>query len=242
MTEIISEKTVIVIPTYNEKENIEGLVGIIKQLYPLLRIIIVDDNSPDGTGIIADMLMAKHQGVSVIHHAQKVGIGPAYKDAFMYILADRYIEYIVTMDGDFSHDPYDLQRLFACIENNDLIIGSRYVIGGDIKDWSAKRRILSKYGNLYVRMIIGCRIRDMTAGFILYRRNILERVLENGIESNGYGFLIEMKYRAYMFGACIKEVPIVFRERKEGISKINKKIIGEGIVLPWRLRFQKNIL
>lgn len=235
----MEEKTTIVIPTYNERENIVGLIASIKKWYPHVTIFIVDDNSPDGTGMVADALAESHTGVSVLHRSLKSGIGIAYRDAFRKILNNEDVLYVITMDADFSHDPEDLKKLFASVRENDIVVGSRYVPGGKVENWSRWRRVLSRYGNLYTRVILGARIHDMTAGFVLYRREFLERIMQKEISSNGYAFQMEMKYAAHTLGGRMQEVPITFRERRNGTSKLDKEVIWEGLLLPLRIRFTK---
>ena len=230
-------KTIIVIPTYNETENIAGVVARIEELYPGMRIFIVDDNSPDGTGAVANTLAQKYRGVSVLHRKEKTGIGPAYRDAFVRVCLEENVTYVITMDADFSHDPDDIEKFFTHAGAGDLVIGSRYVHGGRTEDWSLWRRCLSRWGNRYARVVTGTPIRDMTAGFVLYRRELLEQIMQRGITGNGYAFQIEMKYVAHTLGATMEEVPITFKERKQGVSKLERNIITEGIVIPLRLRF-----
>lgn len=236
----MQEKTAIIIPTYNEKENIETLINKIKKIYPGILVVVVDDNSPDGTAGSVRMLAKKYKKITLIRRWKKIGLASAYQHAFYEILKDENILFIATMDADLSHDPMDLIKLLAASAENSVIVGSRYVKGGRIENWTIKRRLLSKYGNLYARIITGIPVNDMTAGFVVYFHEILRSILKTDIKSEGYAFQIEMKYRAHRAEGLVKEVPITFRERENGVSKLSKKIILEGIITPLQLRFRKH--
>jgi len=227
-------KSLIIIPTYNEKENIEKLIEEIQKLNKGFHILIIDDNSPDGTGRIADELAGKYSEVSVIHRPAKLGLGTAYISGFKYARENNY-DLIFTMDADFSHRPGYLIDLLEEAKEYDLVIGSRYVKDGKIQNWPLHRLILSRGANIYVRTVTRLPIFDSTGGFNCYRRGVLEKIDFDTIISEGYGFQIEMKYRVWKSGFSIKEVPIAFTDRTRGTSKISKRIIFQAFLLVWRL-------
>ncbi|HEX6301933.1 MAG TPA: polyprenol monophosphomannose synthase [Acidimicrobiia bacterium] len=224
-----TEPVTVVLPTYNELENLPHIVPeIVAHGYLLL---IVDDNSPDGTGRLADSLAADLPGVSVLHRVKKSGLGPAYAAGFDQALSDGAAT-IIEMDADFSHDPGDLPRLVAAIEEGaDVAIGSRYVPGGSTPDWPALRQIISKGGNLYARIMLGLPVRDATAGFRAYTANALRLLPYRGARASGYGFQVEMAWRAHQAGMKIVEVPISFRDRARGTSKMGLPIVVEAMWL-----------
>jgi len=228
-------KSLIIIPTYNEKENIEKLIEEIWKLNKGFHILIIDDNSSDGTGRIADGLAGKFSEVSVIHRSAKLGLGTAYITGFKYALENNY-DLVFTMDADFSHQPKYLIDLLEKAKEYDLIIGSRYVKDGKIQNWPFKRLILSWGANFFVRMVTRLPIFDSTGGFNCYCREVLEKIALDTIISDGYAFQIEMKYRLWKRGFSIKEVPITFIERARGTSKISKRIILQAFLLVWKLR------
>ncbi len=219
----------LVLPTYNEAENLEAIVAAVRQRLPAgeRRVLIVDDASPDGTGEIADRLAAAHDDVSVLHRARKGGIGPAYVAGFRQAL-DAGAELIAQMDADFSHDPADLPRLIAAVGEADLAVGSRYVEGGGVAQWGPTRRLISRGGSAYARAILGVRVNDLTAGFKVYRREVLEGIDLETIASIGYAFQVETTYRAVRAGFRVVEVPIVFRDRRVGESKMSGAIVWEA--------------
>jgi dolichol-phosphate mannosyltransferase len=210
-------KSIIIIPTYNEKENIERLIKEIRKLNKDFHVLIIDDNSPDSTGRIADGLAGKHSEVSVIHRPAKLGLGTAYITGFKYALENNY-DLVFTMDADFSHQPKYLIDLLEKAKEYDLVIGSRYIEDGGIQNWPFHRLILSRGANIYVRMVTGFPVSDSTGGFNCYRREILEKIDLDTIISDGYAFQIEMKYRLWKKGFSIKEVPITFIDRTRGTS------------------------
>jgi dolichol-phosphate mannosyltransferase len=224
----------LVLPTYNEADNIEAFTAAVRPKLPAsARILIVDDNSPDGTGEIADRLAAESETIEVLHRPRKEGLGPAYIAGFKQALtagAGRVLE----MDSDFSHDPAYLPRLIAAGERADLVIGSRYVAGGGVGDWSALRRAISRGGSTYARLVLGVRVRDLTGGFKCFRREVLEAIDLDSIRSRGYAFQVEMTYRTIERGFEVVEVPIVFRERRAGASKMDRSIVLEAV---WRVPF-----
>ncbi len=222
----------LVLPTYNEAGNIEPFVEAVRRKLPAAaRVLIVDDNSPDGTGDLADGLAARLDGVEVLHRARKEGLGPAYVAGFRRALAGG-AGYVLEMDSDFSHDPAYLPRLLEAGERADLAIGSRYVDGGAVGEWSALRRAISRGGSAYARLMLGVRVRDLTGGFKCFRREVLEAIDLDSIQSRGYAFQVETTYRAIRRGFEVVEVPIVFRERKAGSSKMGGAIVAEAA---WRV-------
>jgi len=222
----------VVLPTYNERDNLERLVVAVRQRLPVSRrILIVDDNSPDGTGEIADRLAAEHDDVEVLHRQAKEGLGPAYIAGFRVALAGG-AELIMEMDSDFSHDPAYIPQLLRAIEGADLAIGSRYVAGGGVTEWGRVRRFISRGGSRYARSILGVDVRDLTGGFKVFRREVLEAIHLDDVASLGYAFQVEMTYRAIRAGFTVVEVPIVFRDRTEGTSKMSKAIVAEAV---WRV-------
>lgn len=240
------KKLAIATPTYNEKENITELVETIKKVLDPIKIdttiLIIDDNSPDGTGKIADKLADKYNSspfkVTVMHRAGKMGLASAYIQAFKKLLRQDF-DYILTVDADLSHQPKYIPELLEKIDKYDLVIGSRNVPGGAVENWSILRRILSKGGSLYSRLILGVNVKDFTGGFNLYKREILEKVDLDKIKSEGYAFLIEMKYRIIKKDAKFYEVPIIFPDRKRGKAKMSKKIILEAMFRVWQIKFSK---
>jgi dolichol-phosphate mannosyltransferase len=225
-----ADEVTVVIPTYNERENLEALVGAV--LGHGYRILIVDDGSPDGTGDLADALAASHHLVAVLHRPAKEGLGRAYAVGFSQALADE-ARVVCEIDADFSHDPADLPRLVDAVASGqaDLAIGSRYVTGGSTPDWPMHRRILSKGGNLYARLMLGLKVRDATAGFRAYRAERLAQLGAETCQSSGYGFQVELAWRATANGMQIVEVPIVFRDRVYGESKMKGSIVVEAMWL-----------
>jgi dolichol-phosphate mannosyltransferase len=218
----------LVLPTYNEAANIAAIVEAARKSLPTdAHILIVDDSSPDGTGEIADTLAASDPSVKVLHRAGKEGLGPAYIAGFRQALAAG-ADFILQMDSDFSHDPADLPRLLAAVGSADLAIGSRYVTGGGVTDWGFMRRAISRGGSLYAGLVLGLGIRDLTGGFKCFRRATLESIDLDAVSAKGYGFQIEMTYRAIDSGATVREVPIVFRDRQAGVSKMTGAIVLEA--------------
>lgn len=226
------------VPTYNEAANIERLVAEARHHLPdPRRILIVDDNSPDGTGRLADEMAASHEDVEVLHRTVKEGLGPAYVAGFKRALAGGAAR-AISMDADFSHDPADLRRLVDASREADLVIGSRYVEGGEIAEWGPMRRFVSRGGSTYSRLALGLPIRDLTGGFKCYRREVLESIDLGSLQSLGYAFQVETTYRAWRSGFRVVEIPIRFTERREGASKMSRAIVAEAI---WRvpaLRFR----
>jgi dolichol-phosphate mannosyltransferase len=228
------------LPTYNEAENLEAIVeAVSKRLEETVpgdwRLLVVDDASPDGTGEIADRLAAERPEVEVLHREGKQGLGPAYLAGFDYALM-RGAEYVIVMDADFSHDPDHLPAMIAAAQDNDLVLGSRYVPGGRIENWPRLRRVLSRSGSLYARLMLGVKVRDLTSGFRCVRRRVLETVEPSTLRSQGYVFNIELTYRTLLAGLSVAEVPICFRDREQGESKMSLPIAMEALMLVPRLR------
>jgi dolichol-phosphate mannosyltransferase len=222
----------VILPTYNEAENLERITdAILEQLPESGRVLVVDDNSPDGTGEIADRLAEGNERIEVLHRAIKEGLGPAYLAGFRIAL-DAGAARIVEMDADFSHDPAYLPRLIEATESADLAIGSRYVPGGGVTEWGPLRRFISRGGSAYARLALGLRIRDLTGGFKCFRRIVLETIDLDTIQARGYAFQVETTYRAIRAGFRVVEVPIVFKDRADGTSKMSKGIVAEAI---WRV-------
>jgi len=220
----------VVIPTYNEAENLELLVNQVLALQPTFNIIVVDDNSPDGTGRIAETISCNDPRVSVIHRPQKAGLGTAYVDGFKQALANN-ADLIFEMDADLSHDPVYLQDFLEASKTADVVIGSRYVNGGGSVGWPFRRVLLSKLANIYVSYIMVKPVWDFTAGFRCYRRAVIERIDLNSIRSDGYAFQIEMTYLTFKYGFKVCEIPILFNERQNGYSKISRKVVWEALWL-----------
>ena len=230
------ERALIIIPTYNERENAPAIAAAVHEAVPAAHILFVDDNSPDGTGAVIDELCVRAPWVRVLHRAGKQGLGKAYLAGFAHGLAEGY-QWLVEFDADFSHDPTYLPEMLRRAQTADVVVGSRYVDGGGTRNWSLGRRIISKGGGLYARTVLGIPLRDLTAGFVCWRRDVLERLDLEGVASQGYGFQIEMKYRALGAGFTIDEMPIVFEDRRVGQSKMSRKIFVEALLMVWRLRF-----
>lgn len=230
-------KIAVVIPTYNERQNIEKLIDRIFDLeIPDLEIVIVDDNSPDGTGKLVYQLAKKNKKLHLIHRERKLGLGTAYIKGFQHALASG-AEYIFEMDADFSHNPKTIKRFLAAADRYDLVIGSRYKGGIRIINWPLRRLALSLLATRYARLVTGLALTDITSGFKCYRRKVLQTISLDKVFSNGYSFQIEMKYRAQKKGFSLYEIPIIFIDRHSGTSKISRKIIFEAILIVWRLRF-----
>ncbi len=227
-------KSMIIIPTYNEKDNIEKLAQAIFSFEDEFYITIVDDNSPDGTGEIADRLSGQDPRVHVIHRPAKMGLGTAYIEGFKYAIAKR-MDYIFEMDADFSHDPMYLPDMLEAIKDSDLVIGSRYCEGVRVNGWRFRRLLLSKFANMYASYIVIVPVWDFTSGFKCFRRKVLETIDLDRIRSDGYAFQIEMTTYAYRNGFKVKEVPIIFSERGSGISKISRGIAWEAFWLVLKL-------
>jgi dolichol-phosphate mannosyltransferase len=233
----------LILPTYNEAENVKAIVEAAGEVLAAaapegFRVLVVDDGSPDGTGRLADELAGEKQWVEVLHRSEKNGIGPAYLAGFRHAL-ERGAGYLMEMDSDFSHDPADLARLLAAVHDGaDLALGSRYVPGGGVSDWGMLRRFISEGGSTYARLMLGLRVKDLTGGFKCFRREVLEAIRFDGVRSQGYAFQVELTYRAVQRGFKVVEVPIVFRDRQQGQSKMSWRIAAEAMWLVPLLRFR----
>jgi dolichol-phosphate mannosyltransferase len=233
----------LILPTYNEAENVQAIVAAAAKALTGaapggFRVLIVDDSSPDGTGRLADEMAAEHDWLQVLHRTEKNGIGPAYLAGFRHAL-DNGAGYVMEMDSDFSHDPADLARLLeAAYDGADLVLGSRYAPGGGVTEWGLLRRFISQGGSTYARLVLGLHVRDLTGGFKCFRREVLEAIHFDGVRSQGYAFQVELTYRAVQAGFSVVEVPIVFRDRQQGTSKMSWRIAAEAMWLVPLLRFR----
>src|SRR5579864_1143908 len=236
----VSALSLVVLPTYNERDNIDAIVSAILEQSPDFEVLVVDDNSPDGTGQIADALSSVNSRVHVMHRAGKLGLGTAYISGFEWALARDYL-YVFEMDADFSHDPADLVRLREPLIKGeaDASVGSRWVPGGGTRNWSFLRTFISRGGSLYSRLILGIPIQDLTSGFKCFSRHVLENLDLSSVHSNGYAFQVEMNWRCFRRGFRVREVPIVFVDRRVGKSKMGSHIVAEAMLVVLRLRFQR---
>jgi dolichol-phosphate mannosyltransferase len=233
----MAEKALVVVPTYNEAVNLPLIVPQILAQDPRIEVLIVDDNSPDGTGRVADEMAAANRRIHVLHRPGKGGLGKAYLAGFRWALEREY-EYVFEMDADFSHDPRFLGLFLEAIQDADLVVGSRYKTGVNVINWPISRLLLSLGANQYARMVTGLPIVDSTGGFKCFRRQVLEAIELDRVRSNGYSFQIEMSFRAWKKGFRLVEIPIVFTDRVEGQSKMNKRIVREAIWMVWWLRLK----
>ena len=231
------DRALVIVPTYNERFNIARLIPAILAQDPSLEVLVVDDGSPDGTGAIVDGIAANNTRVHVIHRASKLGLGTAYIAGFRWALERKY-DLVFEMDADFSHNPERLPEFLEAIRESDVVLGSRYQNGHvNVVNWPMSRLFLSYAANIYARFVTGLPIFDTTGGFKCFRRNVLESIDLNSVKSNGYAFQIEMSYRAWKRGFQLFEIPIIFVDRTEGVSKMSKKIVREAIWMVWRLRW-----
>ena len=233
-------QVVIVIPTYNEIENVQRLVDGIYDYQPDVHILFVDDNSPDGTAELIQKIMETNQRIHILQRPNKEGLGRAYIAGFKVAL-DMGFQYIFEMDADFSHDPKEIPNFLAAIEDQDLVLGSRYIRGVNVVNWPLSRLLLSYFANMYTRIVTGLPIQDATGGFKCFRSSVLETINLDKIHSNGYGFQIELSFKAWRKGFRIKEIPIIFIDRQFGESKLSKNIMWEAIFLVWKLRLSSLI-
>jgi len=230
-------RSVVIVPTFNERENIARLIDLVLKQDPKLDVLVVDDGSPDGTGLIVDTLAEVEPRVNILHRASKLGLGTAYVAGFKWAVARGY-ELVCEMDADFSHDPGHLPQFLAAAQNADVVLGSRYQNGRvTVVNWPISRLILSYSANLYARAVTGLPLFDATGGFKCFRRAVLEAIDLDEVKSNGYAFQIEMSFRAWRKGFRIMEIPIVFTDRTEGHSKMSKHIVREAVWMVWRLRY-----
>ena len=233
----MAERALVIVPTYNESRNLPQIVPAVLAQDVRLEVLVVDDSSPDGTGALADDMAARNPRIHVLHRGEKEGLGRAYLAGFRWAL-DRGYEYVLEMDADFSHDPKFLPRFLAAVEHADLVIGSRYKTGVNVINWPMARLLLSYFANVYARVVTGLPLTDATGGFKCFRRRVLEAVDLDRVRSNGYAFQIEMSFRAWKKGMRIVEIPIVFVDRVEGQSKMNKRIVREAVWMVWWLRLR----
>ncbi|MBE0572026.1 MAG: polyprenol monophosphomannose synthase [Ignavibacteriaceae bacterium] len=230
-------KTLVIIPTYNELENLPRLLPEVLSKEEGIHILIVDDNSPDGTAAFVEDQMKNNNRIHLIKRQSKQGLGTAYIAGFKYALKNNF-EIIFEMDADFSHDPKEIPRFLDEIKNSDVILGSRYINGVNVINWPLRRLLLSSFANLYTRVITGMPIHDATGGFKCFRRKVLEAIHLDKVTSNGYAFQIEMTFKAWKKGFKVKEIPIIFVDRVKGKSKMSKKIVREAVTMVWKLRLK----
>ncbi len=231
------QKSLVIVPTYNELENIKTLIPDIIGRYRNVDVLIVDDNSPDGTWQYVEDLQRSSDRISLIKREKKMGLGTAYVEGFKFALARDY-ELIFEMDADYSHDPKEIKNFLKSIENHDLLIGSRYIAGVNVVNWPIRRLLLSYFANYYTRVVTGLPLKDATGGFKCYRRAVLESISLDKIKSNGYAFQIEINFKAWKKGFRIAEIPIIFVDRTRGKSKMSKKIVREAVLMVWKLRIR----
>ncbi len=229
------KKAFVVIPTYNERDNLQLLAEMVLAQDPSLHLLIVDDNSPDGTGKLADELAKSNKRINVLHRPAKLGLGSAYRDGFRYAM-EMDADLLIEMDADFSHAPEVLSEFLKQIESCDLVIGSRYLNGISVVNWPIRRLMLSYGANWYTRLVTGLTIMDCTSGFKCFRRSLIEMIELDKVKSDGYSFQIEMNFRSAQIGARIKEVPIIFIDRRAGQSKMSKRIVREAVLMVWKLK------
>lgn len=229
-------RIVVVIPTYNEHENIETIVPAILGVLPTMEVWVVDDNSPDGTGALADALASRDGRIRVFHRSGKAGLGTAYIESFQRALKEGF-DFVVEMDADFSHDPSALPDLLSMAESCDLVLGSRYVPGGSTPDWTLPRRIISHVGNVVARFVLAIPVNDSTTGYRVFSRRTLDTLHLDGIRLQGYGFQIETVYQSHRAGLKIREFPICFKDRRQGHSKMSRAIVFEALKYVFRRRF-----
>jgi len=233
----VAERALVIVPTYNERANIEKLIEIVLAQDPRVDVLVVDDGSPDGTGAIVDAIRERESRVNVLHRPGKMGLGTAYLAGFRWALDAGYA-YVFEMDADFSHDPGHIPAFLEAIEGADLVLGSRYRDGKvTVVNWPISRLMLSYSANMYARGVTGLQLWDSTGGFKCFRREVLEAIDLSAVRSNGYAFQIEMSFRAWKRGFRIIEIPIVFTDRSEGESKMSKRIVREAVWMVWRLRW-----
>jgi dolichol-phosphate mannosyltransferase len=233
------DKLAVIIPTYNERNNIEKIIKDIFNKVPGVYIRIVDDNSPDGTGGIVERMMSEFPNLLLLKREKKEGLGKAYIDAFGRVIKEGKFSHICMMDCDFSHDPSYLTQMIEESKDHDIVIGCRYIKGGGIEGWELWRRILSRWGNFYCRLITGMPFHDCTGGFNLVNIEFIKKIDFSKFDASGFAFIMELKYNLYKLGISFKEIPIIFRNRREDKSKISNHVISEGIVAPWKMILKK---
>lgn len=230
-------KTLIIIPTYNELENLPRLLPIVLSKDDEIDVLIVDDNSPDGTAAFVEDQMTNNNRIHLIKRQSKQGLGTAYIAGFKFALKNGY-DFVFEMDADFSHDPKEIPRFLDEIKNSDVVLGSRYINGVNVINWPMRRLLLSSFANFYTRFITGMPVHDATGGFKCFRREVLEAIDLDKVKSNGYAFQIEMTFKAWKKGFKVKEIPIIFVDRVKGKSKMSKKIVREAVTMVWKLRLK----
>jgi dolichol-phosphate mannosyltransferase len=235
--ELISLKAFVIIPTYNEIDNVRPLVTAVLAQHPDINILFVDDNSPDGTGKVIDGLVEENTRIHVLHRSGKLGLGSAYREGFKVAL-NKGADYLFEMDADFSHDPHSLPLFLSAINESDLVIGSRYLNGVSVVNWPIRRLILSYFASVYTRWVTGLQVRDCTSGFKCFRRSTIEAIDLSRVTSDGYSFQIEMNYRCMEKGLRITEIPIIFIDRHAGSSKMSGTIVREAVLMVWKLRLR----
>ncbi|MDD2365250.1 MAG: polyprenol monophosphomannose synthase [Desulfuromonadaceae bacterium] len=228
-------KAFVVIPTYNEKDNVKTLTSAVLAQHPDIHILFVDDNSPDGTGLIIDRLVAENERVHVLHRTGKLGLGSAYREGFKAALSME-ADYLLEMDADFSHDPTMLPMFLSSMKESDLVIGSRYLNGVSVVNWPIRRLMLSYFASAYTRWVTGLELRDCTSGFKCFRSSVIKAIDLTRVTSDGYSFQIEMNYLCKQKGFCISEIPIIFIDRHAGTSKMSGAIVREAVFMVWKLR------
>lgn len=231
-------KSLVIVPTYNERENVKTLIPQILELPSEIEVLVVDDNSPDGTSDVVLEMSKKDERIHLLRRKEKLGLGSAYVAGFKYALSRPEIECVFEMDADFSHDPSSIPKFLEAIQDYDLVLGSRYLRGVTVVNWPLSRLILSYSANLFTRVVTGLPVHDATGGFKCFRRRVLESIELDGVHSDGYSFQIEMSFKCWKKGFRIKEIPITFVDRRVGTSKMSQKIIWEAVWLVWRLRLQ----
>ena len=230
-------KPLIIIPTYNELDNIQRLIPALMALDPAIRVLVVDDNSPDGTGKLVDDMARENDRISVLHRPAKLGLGSAYVAGFKYAVKQD-VDCVFEMDADFSHDPAMVPEFIEQIKSCDVVIGSRYISGINVVNWPMSRLLLSYFANFYTRLVTGMTIRDATSGYKCFRREVLESINLDDVRSDGYAFQIEMNFRCWRKGYRLKEIPIIFVDRRSGTSKLSQGVINEAVWIVWWLRIQ----
>ena len=230
-------KPLIIIPTYNELDNIQRLIPALMALNPAIRVLVVDDNSPDGTGKLVDDMARENDRISVLHRPAKLGLGSAYVAGFKYAVKQD-VDCVFEMDADFSHDPAMVPEFIEQIKSCDVVIGSRYISGINVVNWPMSRLLLSYFANFYTRLVTGMTIRDATSGYKCFRREVLESINLDDVRSDGYAFQIEMNFRCWRKGYRLKEIPIIFVDRRSGTSKLSQGVINEAVWIVWWLRIQ----
>jgi dolichol-phosphate mannosyltransferase len=231
-------RTLVVTPTYNEAENIESFISAVLSQDPSLEMLIVDDNSPDGTGAIVEKLQQSNNRIHMLRRPGKMGLGTAYVAGFKYAIAESY-DYVFEMDADFSHDPKEVPKMLKKMETCDVAIGSRYVNGVRVVNWPIRRLLLSYGANVYTRVITGLPVKDATGGFKCFKKEVLEAIDLDRVRSNGYAFQIEMNFKVWSKGFKVSEHPIIFFERQSGVSKMSRNIVYEAVFMVWKLKLQK---